>query len=75
MGSSAVLSTDQDHTDQDQVAVTDELVSDEIVGDLDRQTRKLGVAHVEAGAGEGQPCAERESQEDFIEDLTSRRGR
>lgn len=70
MGSSVAL-----NTDQDQVAVTDELVGDENVGVLDGQTRKLGVTHVEAGAGEGQPCAERESQEDFVEELTSRRGR
>lgn len=70
MGSSVAL-----NTDQDQVTVTDELISDEIALDLDGQTRKLGVAHVEAGAGEGQPCAERESQEDFVEELASRRGR
>lgn len=70
MGSSVAL-----NTDQDQVAITDELISDEIVEGLDRQTRELGASRVETGAGEGQPCAERESQEDFVEELASRRER
>lgn len=56
MGGSTIENTDQD------MSAADELVAGQLVGDLEGPAGKLG-------EGEGQACAERELQRDFVDEL------